>query len=143
MKSYIYKPACVLIITTLFTLTALAELNFEAAQTLQASKILPPGLIKGPHHQVDERVVNDAYLNIYTIHSEFGDVQAVSTAKLWKYIDEINAVAEMKKIQGSDEFAKALVEIQSKAKRKTFCEILYVLIVRILLSSIIRFYCTV
>jgi len=108
MKSNIYKSACILIMTTFFTLPVLAELKFESPVMLKASTILPPGLVKGPHHQVDERVVNDAYLNIYTIHSEFGDVQAVSTAKLWKYIDEINAVAEMKKIQGSDEFAKGM-----------------------------------
>ncbi len=43
-------------------------------------------------------MMNDAYLNIYTTHSEFGDVQAASTAKLWKNIHEIYAVAKMKEI---------------------------------------------
>ena len=82
--------------------------TYEQPTILKASEILPPDLVKGPHHQVDERVVNDAYLNIYTIHSEFGDVQATSTAKLRKYIHEINAVAKMKEIQGSDEFVSGM-----------------------------------
>jgi len=108
MKSNIYKSACILIMTTFFTLPVLAELKFESPVMLKASTILPPGLVKGPHHQVDEKVVNDAYLNIYTIHTDYGDVQAVSTEKLRKYIHEI--VAKMKEIEGSEEFQKGLTE---------------------------------
>jgi len=95
-------------IASIITLSVYAAPRYESATILKASVILPPDLVKGPHHQVDERVVNDAYLNIYTIHSEFGDVQATSTAKLRKYIHEINAVAKMKEIQGSDEFASGM-----------------------------------
>jgi len=75
---------------------------------LKASEILAPNIVKGPHHHVDEKVINDAYLNLYTLHSEYGDVQVTSTAKLMKYIHEVNAVAKMKEIQGTDEFAKGM-----------------------------------
>jgi len=95
-------------IASIITLSVYAAPRYESATILKASEILPPDLVKGPHHQVDERVVNDAYLNIYTIHSEFGDVQATSTAKLRKYIHEINAVAKMKEMQGSDEFVSGM-----------------------------------
>jgi hypothetical protein len=95
-------------IAAIITSPAYAALTYEQPVQLKASKILSPDLVKGPHHQVDEKVVNDAFLNIYTIHSEFGDVQVTSTAKLRKYIHEINAVAKMKEIQGSDEFAKGM-----------------------------------
>ncbi len=84
--------------------------SYESSATLNASKILPPDLLKGTHHQVDETVTNDGFLNSYTIHSEFGDVSVTSTAKLRKYIREIAAVAEMKKIQGSEEFSKGMKE---------------------------------
>ncbi|MCH8014604.1 MAG: hypothetical protein IH823_07505, partial [Candidatus Dadabacteria bacterium] len=67
-------------IASIITLSVYAAPTYEQPVILKASEILPPDLVKGPHHQVDERVVNDAYLNIYTIHSEFGDVQATSTA---------------------------------------------------------------
>ncbi|MBM2830881.1 MAG: hypothetical protein HW411_1671, partial [Gammaproteobacteria bacterium] len=87
-----------------------AEVQYENAVILNASKILPKELLNGPNHQVDETVTNDGFLNIYTIKSKFGDVQATSTAKLRKYVHEINAVARMKEIQSSDEFAKGMAE---------------------------------
>jgi len=90
------------------SLPASAAPTYESPTILKASEILAPNIVKGPHHHVDEKVVNDAYMNLYTLHSEYGDVQVVSTAKLMKYIHEVNAVAEMKKIQGSDEFAKGM-----------------------------------
>ncbi len=90
------------------SLPASAAPTYESPTILKASNILPPDVLKGPHHQVDEKVINDAYLNLYTLHSDYGDVQVTSTAKLMKYIHEVNAVAEMKKIQGTDEFAKGM-----------------------------------
>lgn len=87
-----------------------AEMSYESPVTFKASQILPDDLLKGPNHQVDETVVNDGFLNIYTIKSRFGDVQATSTAKLRKYVHEISAVARMKEIQGSDEFAKGMTD---------------------------------
>ena len=110
MKSLFFNLSRILFITIFFVQPTHAEMNFESATTFKASEILPPELVKGPHHKVDEKVINDAYLNIYTIHSEFGDVQAVSTAKLRKYIHEINAVAKMKEIEGSEEFAQGMKE---------------------------------
>ncbi len=94
MKSLQKKTAIFFIasIITFVTLPVYAAPTYERPVTLQASKILSPDLLKGPHHQVDEKVVNDAFLNIYTLHSDYGDVQVTSTAKLMKYIHEVNAV---------------------------------------------------
>ncbi|MBF8270298.1 MAG: hypothetical protein HW386_2007 [Gammaproteobacteria bacterium] len=77
---------------------------------LRASTLLPPDVIRGTSHQVDENVANDGFLNTYTIHSEFGDLQATSTGTLRKYIDEIKAVARMKEIRSSEEFTKGMTE---------------------------------
>jgi len=109
MKSFSSK-LCISSGLVLITLTCLAAQPYESTATLNTSKILPPDLMLGPHHKIDETVTNDGYLNNYTIHSEYGDVQVTSTAKLRKYIREIAAVAEMKKIQSSDEFAKGMTE---------------------------------
>ena len=46
--------------------------GYEAAQTLQASKVLPVELRSGAHFRVDENVANDGYVNTYHIHSKFG-----------------------------------------------------------------------
>ena len=110
MKSpYIYYT-CFFLCYLFTSAPAGAEQPFDSPATFRASEILPPELAKGPNHWVDEAVANDGYLNMYTIRSDYGDVQAVSTAKLRKYVHEINAVARMREIQGSDEFKKGMAE---------------------------------
>ncbi len=76
--------------------------------TLQASKILPPELVAGPNHVVQERVVNDGYLNIYMIDSSFGQLRAASTAQLRQYVHELNAVARMELLSNSDAFKSGI-----------------------------------
>src|SRR5262249_14935656 len=70
-----------------------AQPAYETPAVLSASKLLPPELLSGPHHRVQEQVRNDGYLNIYTIDSKFGQFTAVSTAILRKRVQEINALA--------------------------------------------------
>ena len=108
MNKIYRRLACVVAGFLIVSLPASAAPRYESPTMLKASEILAPNIIKGPHHHVDEKVINDAYMNLYTLHSEYGDIQVTSTAKLIKYIHEVNAVAEMKKIQGSDEFAKGM-----------------------------------
>jgi hypothetical protein len=87
-----------------------AQGAYEASATLSASKILPPEILAGPHHRVDERVYNDGFLNRYTVLSKFGGVVAVSTPILRKRIGEINAMVRMEQIKGTKEFATSLKE---------------------------------
>ena len=108
MNKIFRRLSCVVAGFLIVSLPASAAPTYESPTILKASKILAPNIVKGPHHQVDEKVVNDAYMNLYTLHSEYGDVQVTSTAKLMKYIHEVNAVAKMKEIQGTDEFAKGM-----------------------------------
>ncbi len=102
------RLSCVVTGFLIISLPASAAQNFESPQTLQASRILPPELLKGPNHEVDQKVTNDGYLNIYTIHSSIGDIQATSTDKLRKYIREINAAVAMTKVETSGEFAEGV-----------------------------------
>jgi hypothetical protein len=92
------------------TLTIAAQQGYEVAPVLSASKILPPELLAGPHHRVQERVTNDGYLNTYQIDSKFGTFTAVSNAVLRKRIGEINAMVMMEKVQGSKEYMDSLKE---------------------------------
>jgi len=108
MKQSFRRLSCVVAGFLIISLPASALQNFEAPQTLQASRILTPELLKGPNHEVDEKVINDGYLNIYTIHSSMGDVQATSTDKLKKYVNEINAAVAMSKVETSGEFTEAV-----------------------------------
>ena len=99
---------------TLFLCVAAAPLfaqgGYEPAAILSAAKILPPELLAGPNHRVDERVYNDGYLNKYTIQSKFGGFVAVSTPMLRKRIQEVNALVRMEQIQGTKEFTSSLKE---------------------------------
>ena len=90
--------------TLLLSLPVNASRTYETASKLNASLILPAELLSGPNHQVDNVVTNDGYLNIYTIRSKYGEIQATSTATLRKYIHEINAAARMEAVKGTDEF---------------------------------------
>jgi hypothetical protein len=57
-----------------------ADPLYENAPVLQASKILPADLLYGPNHRVQEKIVNDGYMNTYRIDSKFGPFTAVSMA---------------------------------------------------------------
>jgi len=83
---------------------------FETPPTLGASHILPPALLKGPHHTVAETVLNDGYLNRYVINSTFGEFEGVTTARLRKRIDEINALVVMDKIKGTTVYKDSVIE---------------------------------
>lgn len=89
---------------------ATAQERYESPQTLRASRILPPELLSGPYHGVEEQVLNDGFLNHYKINSKFGQFTAISTAQLRKRVHEINAIAELHKISGTKEFIKSFKE---------------------------------
>jgi hypothetical protein len=91
-------------------LPAFAQQGYEPAAVLSASKILPPELLSGAHHRVQERVTNDGYLNTYQIDSKFGTFSVISTAVLRKRIGEINAMVVMEKVQSSKEYVASLKE---------------------------------
>jgi hypothetical protein len=87
---------------------AMSASGYEAAQTLQAAKVLPPALRSGAHFRVDDTVANDGYLNTYRLTSTFGTFTAVSTAMLVKRIGEVNALVVMEQVKGTTEFTNAL-----------------------------------
>jgi hypothetical protein len=100
----------VFLTTLLFSISVYAERTYETASEFNVSLILPAELVSGPNHQVDNVVTNDGYLNIYTIRSKYGEIRATSTAKLRKYIHEINAAARMEAVKGTDEFKGGIKE---------------------------------
>jgi hypothetical protein len=89
-------------------LPAVAQQRYETPPVLSASKILPPELVSGPNHRVQEKVANDGFLNTYNVDSKFGTFTAVSTPLLRKRIQEINAMVAMEKLKGTKEFADSL-----------------------------------
>ena len=87
---------------------AAAQAGFEPLPILDASMILPSNIVTGPHYKVDKQVRNDGYVNTYTIHSSFGEFEAVSTALLRIRVDEVRAIASMETVKKSDIFGNAM-----------------------------------
>ncbi len=77
---------------------------FETACALDAKRILPPELLSGPDHQVEEAVENDGYVNTYTVKSRFGEYRVTSNYLLAVRVGEFKAMEVMDKGVGIKEF---------------------------------------
>ena len=85
-----------------------AEAAFEELPVLNASEILRPEILAGPHHKVREAVPTYFGANQFTIDSDFGVFEAKGNEMLVCRINEINAIAKVKDVSRTDEYKKAL-----------------------------------
>jgi hypothetical protein len=74
---------------------ALAGEGFETP-ALRASELLPAELMSGPHHRVEESVVSDGFLPVFTISSDFGTFEARGVEALRDRVFEIEALAALR-----------------------------------------------
>ena len=88
--------------------------GYENAQVLEAARILPPDLLSGPNHQVEERVQNDGFLNHYVLKSSYENEDVTSTFELKKRVREIKAITEMKKIDTASTIGKSVMDSGEK-----------------------------
>ena len=88
----------------------LAEAVFEELPVLNASEILLPEFLTGPHHKVREPVPTRFGANQFTIDSDFGVFEANGNEMLVTRIKEINAIARLKEVSRTDEFKNALTK---------------------------------
>src|SRR4029077_7004631 len=86
-----------------------AEAVFEELPELNASEILKPELLKGPHHVVRDPVPTASGMNQFTIDSDFGVFEADGNEMLLQRLKEIDAIARLREVSRSDEFKKSLV----------------------------------
>jgi hypothetical protein len=83
---------------------------FEQPQAFSTSRILPANVLSGVNFNIDPRVYNDGFLNVYTINSTYGKLKVISTAKLYKRIHEMNVINEIEKMSKTKEFAEGVAE---------------------------------
>ena len=93
---------------------ALAQPSFEEASTLSAREVLPPELVKGPHHQIADDVANDGYLNTYTLESTFGNFTLRGEDLLRVRVAELEALAALAEVTKTEAFTQALGEAAMK-----------------------------
>ncbi len=95
----------------MFSAAAYADNHtFEDAADRQAADVLPVDLLRGEHHTVEDVVRSDGYLNYYTIQSEYGEFDAVSTQMLRTRVGEINALAELDDLTKTEVFVQAAAD---------------------------------
>lgn len=87
-----------------------AARGYEQPPTLRASELLPPELLRGPHHEVSESVATDGFLHLYEVSSPFGDFEAAGDAHLRALVGEIEALAVLDEISRGQAFATGLRE---------------------------------
>jgi hypothetical protein len=89
---------------------ALGQTGFDSPEVRATADVVPPALLRGPHYQLGPTVSTFAFMNHYSVTSDYGPFTAPSDARLRRLIREIVAIAELQKIHQSDAFAKATVE---------------------------------
>ncbi len=106
---------CIPVVICFFTLCLLQTVQpqyvlaeFEKPGILKAQTFLKPEVLKGEHYTLDEEVHNDGVLNHYSVNTSFGTFKVISTSSLYILIQEIEAIAEMKKIETDDTAIEAL-----------------------------------
>ena len=86
-----------------------AEAVFEELPELQASEILKPEFLKGPHFVVREPVPTGSGMNQFTIDSDFGVFEADGNEMLLQRLKEIEAIARLREVSRTDQFKNSLV----------------------------------
>ena len=104
------KGIVLTVIISFSQLTLADSHEYENADELRASDVLPKSLRKGPHHKVEKTVQSDGYLNYYRISSDYGEFDAISTAMLKTRVGEIEALAELDELSKTEVFIKAAAD---------------------------------
>jgi hypothetical protein len=88
-------------------LTPIAVAGFEAPVVLSATTLLGQDAV-GPSHRVREFVPTDGYMAHFSIDSDFGDMQVVSTELARVRIHELGAIRKLLEVSRSDLFAEGM-----------------------------------
>ena len=93
----------------------------ENPPVLSAAALLPDPILVGPNHSVDDKVVNDGYINTYIIHTpKSGDLRVESTAKLYATIQELQIAAAMDQVNAGAEIGKSVAKSAAGAVTGAF-----------------------
>ena len=81
--------------------------GFELPPLRDARDLLPPDLLEGPHHAVEEAVYTDGTTHVFTIVSDFGTFYARGDDMLASRLHEVRALAALREMSATKEFATA------------------------------------
>jgi hypothetical protein len=85
-------------LAALLAVCAVGDQKYETPPVLKAGDFLDAALLKGPHHEVEDKVVSDGVFNTYTIKSEYGTFRVEGTSLAALRVHEIGAIAQLKEV---------------------------------------------
>jgi hypothetical protein len=92
-----------------FAVEAAAQaVPFEKLAPRPVAEVLPPAMQRGANFTVAPMVQNLGYMNAYTVNSTFGVFRANGDAMMRRLLREIAAIAALREMRGTEEFAAAL-----------------------------------
>jgi hypothetical protein len=98
--------------------TAMAQDEWDTQPEVRPTEaVVAADLLHGPHYTLDPTVTTYAYLNRYTVASDYGPFVAPSDARLRRLLREIAAIAELKAMQDTDAFKTAAKEAGKSSLR--------------------------
>jgi hypothetical protein len=89
----------------------------EQPEIRPTEAVVGADLLRGPHYALGPTVTTFAYLNRYTVTSDYGPFVAPSDTRVRRLIREIVAIAQLKAMQETDVFKKAAAEAGKSAFR--------------------------
>ena len=93
------KPSRIgLCLSALLLICAAGDQPYETPPVLKASDFLDAAILKGLHHQVEEKVVSDGVFNTYTVTSDYGTFKVEGTSLAALRVHEIGAIAQLKEV---------------------------------------------
>jgi hypothetical protein len=106
------------VIWALHASRAFAQADWDEQPEIRPTEaVVGADLSRGPHYALGPTVTTFAYLNRYTVTSDYGPFVAPSDTRLRRLIREIAAIAQLKAMQESDAFKKAAAEAGKSAFR--------------------------
>lgn len=103
-RTGLFALSCVALLPSIQLTRAVPKQQLETPPVLSASKLLPPQLLKGPYHTVNEKVTSDGYFNNYRIESTFGVFEVEGQQLLETRVGELVALAELDKLTSTKVF---------------------------------------
>jgi hypothetical protein len=76
---------------------AQGQTGFDAPEVRATADVVPPALLRGSHYQLSPTVSTFAFMNHYSVTSDYGPFTAPSDARLRRLIREIAAIAELQR----------------------------------------------
>jgi hypothetical protein len=80
---------------------------YEGPRTFEASELLEPAQIRGPHLSVAPKVKTEGYLYVFDLTTDFGPLEAEGYSMLLVRLHEVGALAELDEVSKTAVFAKA------------------------------------